>query len=205
MSIIGKTKYFIDVKKDINNETEGKIRDILRKPELVYGLNEYIKIQRVANNTEKEFKNDSIKDYRNFYRMTNSWYHDDFINTYFSILNDLRGSYNKSNLEANFKMILNRLHKCGIKYKNGKINNRYEMSFTSKLLHTVDPILPIWDSVVATKHFGYSLPSKEEKDRENDIPALYYRKYDEYRKNFKEYIADDKKGKILIRLFKEKC
>ena len=41
------------------------------------------------------------------------------------------------------------------------------MSFSSKLLHTIKPEYPIWDSVVTKEHFGIRPPYASCKNRED--------------------------------------
>lgn len=44
-----------------------------------------------------------------------------------------------------------------------------EVSFSSKLVHTLDPEQPIWDKNVTDRHFGYKIPVYGTKDREKKI------------------------------------
>lgn len=43
-----------------------------------------------------------------------------------------------------------------------------EVSFSSKLVHTLDPEQPIWDRNVTDRHFGYKIPTYGTKDREKN-------------------------------------
>ena len=61
------------------------------------------------------------------------------------------------------------------------------------------PSEPIWDSVVATKHFGFKLPGYSLKDR----PSACVKKYAEYCETFNKY-AKSQEGKMIVRLFDEK-
>ena len=199
---------YIDVYEPIDNETEKKICEILGKNQLNDGIEKYIAIQTAVNETGKI---DEIKDgYTKFYKMTKRSYDDDFICKYFSIMKDIRKhhgseyelSQNEETLKEKFTYVLGQLHEVGSKYKDGERNKRYEMSFTSKLLHTVDPSLPIWDSEVATNHFKFRLPSKKQKDKAEDVLSLYYEKYCAYRTEFEKYMNGE--GQILIKLFNKK-
>lgn len=73
-----------------------------------------------------------------------------------------------------------------------------EVSFSSKLVHTLDPEQPIWDRNVTDRHFGYKIPVYGTKDREKKILDRYKR----YRRDFLNYVASDD-GKAVIRAFDE--
>ena len=60
--------------------------------------------------------------------------------------------------------------------KHGKI----EMSFSSKMVALVNPNLPIWDSIVAEKHFGLKKPSTYCKNRFEKCVEKYAAYCDQY-------------------------
>lgn len=62
--------------------------------------------------------------------------------------------------------------------RHGKI----ELSFTSKMVALVDPSLPIWDSIVAGKHFGLKKPYA-------GCKARFEKTIEKYNKYCQRYIA----------------
>lgn len=59
-------------------------------------------------------------------------------------------------------------------YRNGshtvfKYHFVWMVSFSSKLVHTLEPEQPIWDRSVTDKHFGYKISAYGTKDREKNI------------------------------------
>ena len=78
---------------------------------------------------------------------------------------------------------------------------RLELSFSSKLIHVINPNRPIWDNNVSVQHFGMKLPGYELDSvvRQREIIKLYH----EYCSRFYEYM-DSSEGQAVIRMFNEK-
>lgn len=76
-----------------------------------------------------------------------------------------------------------------------------ELSFSSKLIHVINPNRPIWDKIVAENHFKMKLPSYggDTSDRQRKIIRLYH----EYCSRFYEFL-DSADGQTILRLFHEK-
>lgn len=76
-----------------------------------------------------------------------------------------------------------------------------ELSFSSKLIHVINPNRPIWDKIVAENHFKMKLPgySGVTSDRQKEIIRLYH----EYCSRFYEFL-DSADGQTILRLFNEK-
>lgn len=76
-----------------------------------------------------------------------------------------------------------------------------ELSFSSKLIHVINPNRPIWDKIVAENHFKMKLPSYggDTSDRQRGIIRLYH----EYCSRFYEFL-DSADGQTILRLFHEK-
>lgn len=72
---------------------------------------------------------------------------------------------------------------------------RFEASFSSKLVATINPSLPIWDSIVL-KNSGKKPPAYNKKNRMEEIILLYDAIKNEYEK-----ILEEEKGKKIIELF----
>lgn len=189
----------IDVYEKIDDKLEKKIKENLDKNQLQKGIEAYIKIQKAIQNA-KDIAN--VKDtYKSFYRM--QWYNDDFTDYYFKTIKCLKvyddkklsNEKNETDLKSKFIEILEELFDRGVK--------KYEMSFTSKLLHTVDPDLPIWDRIVAKHHFGIIAPERKEINNIENVYNLYYNRYKLYKKEFDDFAKDEERGVILAGVFDE--
>jgi hypothetical protein len=108
-----------------------------------------------------------------------------FYDKYYELLN--------SNLKANpeFIEVLEKLY---------TVEERFENSFSSKLLHTINPNLPIWDSIVMKKlNLKTTFYFKSIQIKKENIVAQY-QKLSTF---FNDFILT-KDGKELIDLFDEK-
>ena len=161
-------------------ETE-KLTIILEKPEMAEGLRKYQKIMEAINLTDVSKDAAFQKMYRNFYRM-NRFYSDEFAHAYFKIMEHL-----KSSPIISFEMALERVK---------HIKGSYEISFSSKLAHSIDPKLPIWDKIVTKDHFHLRAPSVSRNNRERAC----CKRYDDYRKRFYAYL-NSPEGQLLIEEF----
>ena len=76
-----------------------------------------------------------------------------------------------------------------------------ELSFSSKLIHVINPNRPIWDKIVAEDHFKMKLPSYggDKSARQKEIIKLYH----EYCSRFYEYL-DSTNGQTILQLFNDK-
>lgn len=77
---------------------------------------------------------------------------------------------------------------------------RLEVSFSSKLIHVINPNRPIWDNNVAVQHFKMKVPGYgvETEIRQKEIIRLYH----EYCSRFYEYL-DLSEGQMLLQLFND--
>lgn len=153
---------------------------ILAKPRMRTGIERYQfimeKVQRVDVSSDESFQ----KTYENFYTLGR--YPKEFRREYFAYME--RGKGAKPSFEETLSYFL----------KYGAL----EVSFSSKLVHTLDPEQPIWDGNVTGGHFGYRIPACNTKDREKKILERYGR----YKRDFFKYMASDD-GKAVIRAFDE--
>lgn len=78
---------------------------------------------------------------------------------------------------------------------------RFEISFSSKLIHVINPKRPIWDNNVAVQHFKMSIPDYrlDSNIRQKEIVKIYH----EYCSRFYEYV-DSSGGQAILRLFNDK-
>ena len=152
---------------------------ILAKPKMLTGIERYRlimeKVRRVDVSLDEEFQ----KTYENFYTL--SRYPKEFRRDYFAYMERCKEAV--PSFEEALSYFL----------KNGTL----EVSFSSKLIHTLDPEQPIWDRNVTDRHFGYKIPTYgTKKDREKKILDRYKR----YKRDFLNYVASDD-GKTVIRAF----
>lgn len=157
-----------------------RLPTILAKPKMLIGIERYRfimeKVQQVDVSVDKDFQ----KTYENFYTLGR--YPKEFRLDYFAYME--RGKKEKPSFEEALSYFL----------KYGTL----EVSFSSKLVHTLDPEQPIWDQNVTDKHFGYKIPACRTKDREKKVLDRYMR----YKNDFLTYVASDD-GKLIIRAFDE--
>lgn len=164
--------------------TEKQIREIVKSKQVEQGLAIYQSLMDRVNQINVSKDLSFQDDFRKFYQMRR-FYSDDFAKHYFVLLEQLKNSGDNISME----MILERvLH----------IQNTYEISFSSKMLHTINPLKPIWDSIVTKNHFDINAPSSNCKDRTRAI----VKKYSLYEEKFYDFMAT-KEGMLIIKLFDE--
>lgn len=157
-----------------------KAKTILQKQTLRQGVTKYIFLMDAVWKTDVSSDRSFQSTYRDFYQMRR-FYSDDFASRYFSLMEHL-----KESKVISFKMVFERVK---------HIQNTYEISFSSKLTHTLDPAFPVWDQVVTVKHFGIHAPAGA-MDREKRIIDRYQFYCDQYA----AYMHSDE-GQTLIHLF----
>ena len=153
---------------------------ILAKPRMRTGIERYRFIMEKVQRTDVSSDEGFQKTYENFYTLGR--YPKEFRREYFVYMERSKGT--KTSFEETLSYFL----------KYGTL----EASFSSKLVHTLDPEQPIWDGNVTGRHFGYRLPACNTKDREKKILERYGR----YKRDFLKYMASDE-GKAVIRAFDE--
>ncbi len=163
------------------NISENIILEILEKPILTKGIEKYNFLQNNLYNTDISINEEYKKTYKNFYKMSRRGHI--FCEKYFLIMEKLKNSKN-----INFETIFEEVY---------KIKNTNEISFTSKMLHSINPKYPIWDSIVTKSHFKIYVPYYKANKK------LLCEKYSEYLLQFEEYKSSNN-GKTLIKLFNEK-
>lgn len=168
---IGKSNKIFDLR---------RLPAILAKPKMLIGIERYRfimeKVQRVDVSLDEGFQ----KTYENFYTLGR--YPKEFRRDYFVYMERVK------EIKPSFEETLSYFLKYGT----------LEVSFSSKLVHTLDPEQPIWDRNVTDRHFGYKIPTYGTKDREKKMLDRYMR----YKRDFFKYVASDD-GKAVIRAFDE--
>lgn len=155
-----------------------KITEALKKAKP--GLEKYLKIMSLVNmvdvTNDKEFQ----RAFNGFYRVRQR--PQVFYDTFYSFMEENKGS------APSFEKTL--------KYFEKELK-RIEPSFSSKLVATINPNLPIWDSVVLD-NLQLKPPAYYRKDRIEESIKLYERIVDWY----KDYLKDEE-GQKMIELFDE--
>lgn len=98
----------------------------------------------------------------------------------------------KKNTGTTFEETLNYLYGA---------EGRFEISFSSKLIHVINPNRPIWDKIVAVEHFRMRLPgySVGIPARRKEIIQAYH----EFCSRFYEALESGQ-GQAVLRLFNDK-
>ena len=148
------------------------LKEGLEKYQLI--MNEYKKSIEISSS------DDFQKSYRNFYGMNRAGMSSACNKTYFRLLDKAANSE-----EIDFKYVLQRLYaESGKKY----------FSFTTKLLATANPNLPVWDKKVRKYlNFQFSLKFK---DSFKDIESCE-QEYHRYCAWFKNFLKSDDATKLI--------
>lgn len=158
-----------------------KAAEIVKKSVLRQGVDRYLFIMRRLHGVDVSRDTDFQNAYRDFYQMRR-FYSDDFCRHYFKIMQNL-----KDTKEMTFEMAIERVK---------HIQGSYEISFSSKMAHTINPLNPIWDSVVTKRHFGICPPYARAKNKERACCD----RYDLYLDKFYDYMTTEE-GIALVALF----
>ncbi len=125
----------------IGQINEKEIREALLQKRRINGIKRYINIMKKRDNIEFYFE-DFKEEYQKFYGMKRAirGYHipdsEKFYDVYFQYLKE-----NLGNTSLSFEKVLKDLY-------DSHISDRVEASFSSKLLATVNPNMPVWDQNV---------------------------------------------------------
>lgn len=157
-----------------------RLPTILAKPKMHIGIERYRFIMEKVRQVDVSLDEGFQKTYENFYTLGR--YPKEFRRDYFAYMERYKAT------KPSFEQTLSYFLKYGT----------LEVSFSSKLVHTLDPEQPIWDRNVTDQHFGYKIPAYGTKDREKKILDRYMR----YKRDFFKYVASDD-GKAVIRAFDE--
>ena len=157
------------------------LRCIIQKDEMRKGVEKYLKIMELFKNTNNVSMNkDFQREFNGFYRVRRN---EQFRKKYYFLMEKNKGK------KLNFKEILHELRKFG----------KLEASFTSKLIATIEPDLPIWDKFVLG-YFGLKSPSCKLSDNERLDQAVIT--YDKIKEKYNELIKKEE-GQLMIKIFDE--
>jgi len=169
---------YIDTKKI----TQSEIRAVYTKQALKDGLKKYLEIMdelhRVNVSEHKEFQ----KRYNHFYRMRQR--KPEYYQMYYDYMEEMKKNKDILTFEDVFSYIKKETGRC-------------EVSFSSKLLATINPNKPVWDSFVL-ENLGIKKIYPTTKDREKKIVAVYHQICDWYGQFMKTEEAD-----LIIEVFDE--
>jgi len=145
------------------------------------GLEKYQSIMDQYQKSKSVTSSDDFqKLFRSFYGMNRSGLSASCYKEYFKLLDEARGNRN-----VEFKSVLQSLFK-----KSGKKH----FSFTSKLLATANPNLPVWDSKVR-RYLKFQFDLKF-KNSFKDIESCEH-EYERYCSWFKDFLEKDEAAKLI--------
>lgn len=142
------------------------------------GLNKYERIQRLITKVNVSMDRDFQKSFNGFYRVRQRPI------SFYQIFYDYME--NVKNESPSFERTLIHMH---------KELGRVEASFSSKLVATINPQLPIWDSIVL-KNIGLKPPAYHRKNRIGESIEVYERLTNWY----KDFLLTEK-AKTIIEQF----
>lgn len=190
-----KNKTFSIIKDEVIKQ---RIEGIVNNDTLKKGLVKYLKIRKnfeddnyhICDDNSKNPKGNFQKDYKSFYKMNKKTVKNlnKFSIDYFNTMDNLK-KIKKEKKYIDFQTVYDEVY---------KFQDNNELSFTSKLAHTINNNLPIWDSIVATKHFGYNKPNSSL----SNVYTATINIYKAYQEDFYNYMKSPE-GKLLIDLFDE--
>ena len=107
------------------------------------GAKKYAEIMDLFEKVDVSTNEHFQKLFVGFYRVRRS--KDKFLTPYFTLMQSLKGK------DPSFEEILRKIY---------SFQERYEPSFASKMLATINPDMPVWDSFVL-KHFGLTVKKRD--------------------------------------------
>ena len=155
-----------------------KIRQAIDKARK--GIAQYLEIMELFPNTDVSVDRDFQRKFNGFYRIKQRpavWYKE-----YYSYLEK------QKNKTPDFSATLRHLH---------SVLKRYEPSFSSKLVATIDPNLPIWDSIVLN-NMGIKPPLYTSKTKIYEAERIYKKIQEWHETNMKS-----DKGQLILQIFRE--
>ena len=151
---------------------------------LLTGMKKYKKIMDTLHWTDVSADREFQRTFNSFFVMLSrkSEYYDSF----YSLLEQKKGT------GVSFEETLERLKEA---------EGQLEISFSSKLIHIINPKRPIWDKNVALQHFGMKPPgyNMDSVARQKEASRVYH----EYCSRFYEYL-DSSGGQTMLRIFNDK-
>lgn len=123
--------------------------------------------------------------FRSFYRLDNAGLTPEFFSKYFEIM-----ELNRSNNSVDLRDILNPLYLI----KNKKGHNSFQFSFATKLINTIDPNQPIYDSKVSKAIYGVDYVISGDFDKKLEG---YTRRYNLIKNTFSEILTNNSYASVF--------
>ena len=155
-----------------------KIREAIERARK--GIGRYLEIMELFPDADVSTDKDFQRRFNGFYRIKQRptvWYEE-----YYSYMQSLKGQ------TPTFSAVLRHLH---------SVLKRYEPSFSSKLVATIDTSLPIWDSVVL-KYAEIKSPLFTSKTKVDEAEATYKKLQEWHERHMKS-----DQGQLILRTFRE--
>lgn len=141
-------KFFMGNSGKINAELTKK-QKVRNSPLILSSLERYLYIKEHYDNGTFITDPDFQAVYLDFYQIReNTYVTSDFIKEYFKLLEESKGWGKKWDVHAMHGYVAARLEPFSFPSKNGDKKKKYQYSFISKLLHTANNELPIYDQNV---------------------------------------------------------
>jgi hypothetical protein len=164
-----------------NSEINKKRMEKINWKNLKEGLDKYQEIMKQYSKSKEISSSDDFQtSYRKFYGMNRAGFTLESKKEYFKLLDEV-----KLNKEIDFKFVLQSLYS-----KSGKKH----FSFTTKLLATANPHLPVWDSKVR-KYLNYRFDLKL-KNSFKDLESCE-NEYNRYCDWFKDFLVTDDAKRLI--------
>jgi hypothetical protein len=144
------------------------------------GIAQYLEIMELFSNTDVSIDKDFQRRFNGFYRIRQrppEWYEQ-----YYAYMQSQKGQ------NPTFSYVLRHLY---------SVLGRYEPSFSSKLVATIDVNSPVWDSVVL-RYAGIKTPLYTSKSKVDQAEATYKQLQEWHERHMR---SDH--GKLILRTFEE--
>jgi len=144
------------------------------------GISQYLEIMEIFPQVDVSQDSDFQRKYNAFYRVrqrSREWY-----KIYFSLMQQWKGQ------KPNFDQVIEHFNKS---------LGRYEPSFSSKLIATLDPEKPIWD-VYVLSNTNHPAPAYYSKEKIEQAKVAYK----SIQKWYQDFLSSDD-GRLLISIFDE--
>lgn len=161
------------------------IEQILSDSKKMYvGMKKYKSIMDTLHWTDVSADRDFQRTFNGFFVMRSK--KKEYYDMFYSFLEQ------KKNKGVSFEETLEHLKEAG---------GQLEISFSSKLIHIINPNRPIWDNNVAVQHFGMKMPNygMDIVVRQKEAVRVYH----EYCSRFYEYL-DSSDGQAALRMFNDR-
>ena len=159
-----------------------EIHSVLTKKELKEGLIKYLEIMDMLYKVNVSEDRDFQKKYNHFYRMRQR--KAEFYQLYYDYMEQMKHNNATITFEDVFSYIQEKTSRC-------------ETSFSSKLLATINPNMPVWDSFVL-ENLGIKKIYPSAKDKEIKIVSAYNKICQWYEK-----FINTEEAKLIVDTFDE--